>query len=58
MHRVFFLQEGSDLSRFVALEQGAVRYPPYQVHQFVGGFDAACTEDLEQLTPLWRAARQ
>ncbi|KAL6759542.1 hypothetical protein V8C86DRAFT_3024782 [Haematococcus lacustris] len=30
----------------------------FKVHQFVGGFDAACTEDLEQLTPLWRAARQ
>lgn len=29
----------------------------FRVHQFVGGYDAACVAALEKLQPLWQACR-
>jgi hypothetical protein len=41
----------------VRLLDGAITFA-FRMHQFVGGFDAACTQALEQLTPMWKACRQ
>lgn len=30
----------------------------FKCHQFTGGFDAACAQAMERLTPLWQACRQ
>jgi hypothetical protein len=41
----------------VRLLDGAITFA-FRMHQFVGGFDTACTQALEQLTPMWKACRQ